>query len=426
MANYEPFTEQIESILNELTLVEKVQLCHAATKFSVKGIARMGIPDMEMSDGPHGVRRELEKDSWDPVDTDDDYGTYLPTGTAVAATWSREMGKLHGTVLGREARDRGKDIILGPGFNIIRTPLCGRNFEYYSEDPYLISQYVPGVVQAIQAEGTAACAKHFACNSQELNRHQVNATPSERALREIYLPGFKTAVEAGVLTVMGAYNLFRGQWCCQNDTLLNEILKKEWGFSGAVISDWSGVTLNSYEPAYNGMDIEMGTSKPYQDYYLADPFQKAVENGEIEVEILDDKVRRYLYVMYSIGAMGEKAKTRPAGERNTKNNQAAALAIAEEAIVLLKNENNVLPLKKEVKNVLVVGDNAVTVHHGGGASSAVKALYEITPLEGIRTLLGEQVEVDLSARPVARSRLFDTDNHIESRRCGRRCQRLER
>jgi len=393
VTNFEPYTDQIEKKLNELTLAEKVQLCHASSKFAVKGIARVGIPDMVMSDGPHGVRREISHDSWDPVETEEDYGTYLPTGTAVAATWNREMGKLHGTVLGREARDRGKDVILGPGFNIIRTPLCGRNFEYYSEDPYLISQYVADVVPAIQAEGTAACAKHFACNSQELNRHRVNATPSERALREIYLPGFKTAVDAGVLTVMGAYNLFRGQWCCQNDTLLNEILKNEWGFSGATISDWNGVTKNSYEPAYNGMDIEMGTNKPFDKYYLAEPFQKAIEAGEIEEEILNDKVRRYLFVMYSIGAMGEKANTRPIGERNTQANQAAALKISEEAIVLLKNDNNVLPLRKDVKKVLVVGDNAVAVHHAGGASSAVKALYEITPLEGIKNLLGEQVEV---------------------------------
>ena len=219
MAAYAPFTQEIEAKLKELTLAEKIQLCHGSTKFTVRGISRAGVPDMVMSDGPHGVRREISADSWEPVETEDDYSTYLPAGTAVAATWNPEMGKLHGSVLGAEARKRGKDVILGPGFNIIRTPLCGRNFEYYSEDPFLICSLVTGAVQSIQAQGTAACAKHFACNSQELNRSGVNAMPSERALREIYLPGFKAAVDAGVLTVMGAYNFFRGQWCCQNPIL---------------------------------------------------------------------------------------------------------------------------------------------------------------------------------------------------------------
>ena len=396
---YEPYLVEIESKLAELTLSEKVQLCHASSKFAVSGIERCGIPDMVMTDGPHGVRREISQDSWDPVDTDDDFATYLPTGTALAATWNPEMGRLHGKVLGAEARERGKDVILGPGFNIIRSPLCGRNFEYYSEDPYLICQLVVGAVEAIQAEGTAACAKHLACNSQELNRHGVNAMPSERALREIYLPGFKAAVDAGVLTVMAAYNFFRGQWCCQNDTLLNDILKTEWGFDGAVISDWNGVHENTYEPAHNGMDIEMGTEKPFDEYYLASPFLDAVENGEIDEEVLDDKVRRYLYVMYSIGAMGDGVGRRPAGSCNTAEHQAAALAIAEEAIVLLKNDNQVLPLSKDLQKVLVVGDNAVTAHHGGGASSAVKALYEITPLDGIRKVLDESVEIEFCPDP---------------------------
>ncbi|WFB34544.1 glycoside hydrolase family 3 C-terminal domain-containing protein [Kiritimatiellota bacterium B12222] len=396
---YAPYTNEIESKLSELTLAEKIQLCHASTKFSVKGISRAAVPDMIMSDGPHGVRREISKDSWDPVDTEEDYSTYLPTGTAVAATFNPEMGERHGTVLGAEARERGKDIILGPGFNIVRSPLCGRNFEYYSEDPYHIVALVGGAVKAIQAQGTAACAKHFACNSQELNRNGVNALPSERALREIYLPGFKAAVDAGVLTIMGAYNFFRGQWCCQNDTLLNEILKKEWGFEGSVMSDWNGVHKNSYEPAYNGMDIEMGTEKPYEDYYLARGFREAIENGEIDEEILNDKVRRYLYVMYSIGAMGEKSATRPQGERNTPKHQQECLAIAEEAMVLLKNEGQTLPLSRNIKKLLVVGNNATTQHHAGGASSAVKALYEITPLEGVQKFLGDEVEIEYCPDP---------------------------
>jgi beta-glucosidase len=400
MSSCFPYTDEIEAKLNELTLAEKIQLCHGSSKFSVRGISRAGVPDMAMSDGPHGVRREISADSWEPVETGEDYSTYLPAGTAVAATWNTEMGKLHGSVLGAEARERRKDVILGPGFNIIRTPLCGRNFEYYSEDPYLISSLVGGVVRAIQEQGTAACAKHFACNSQELNRSGVNAMPSERALREIYLPGFKAAVDAGVLTVMGAYNFFRGQWCCQNDALLNGILKNEWGFAGAVISDWNGVQKNSYEPAYNGMDIEMGTEKPYHEYWLADPFKHAIENGLMETEILNDKVRRYLFVLYSIGAMGAKRKNRPDGERNSKKHQDRALAIAEEAIVLLKNTDNLLPFSEKHKRILVVGDNAVRVHHAGGASSAVKALYEVTPLEGIKKLTAGWASVEYIADPV--------------------------
>ena len=396
---YEPYTNEIESKLSELTLAEKVQLCHAATKFSVKGIERAGIPDMVMSDGPHGVRREISLDSWAPVDTDDDFSSYLPTGTAVAATFNPEMGKRHGTVLGAEARERGKDVILGPGFNIVRSPLCGRNFEYYSEDPYHIAALVGGAIKAIQEQGTAACAKHYACNSQERNRHGVNALPSERALREIYLPGFKAAVDAGVLTIMAAYNLLRGQWCCQNDTLLNEILKREWGFQGAVMSDWDGVHKNTYEPAYNGMDIEMGTGKPFEEYYLAKDFREAIENGEIDEEILNDKVRRYLYVMVSIGAMGENVASRPAGERNTDKHHSECLAIAEEAMVLLKNEGGTLPFSQNIRKLLVVGDNAITQHHAGGNSSAVKSLYEITPLEGLQKLLGDTVVIEHCSDP---------------------------
>lgn len=391
-----PFSMQIDELLKQMTLDEKVGFCHAASKFSVKGIDRLGIPDMVMSDGPHGVRREISADCWDPVDTDTDFSTYLPTGTALAATWNTEMAKLHGEVLGAESRERGKDVILGPGFNIVRSPLCGRNFEYYSEDPCHIAKLVPHAVKGIQSQGTAACAKHYALNSQELNRCGVNTLVSERALREIYLPGFEAAVkEGGALTIMGAYNKFRGQWCCQNDYLLNQILKEEWGFAGATISDWNGVH-NTYEAAYCGMDIEMGTdASSYENYYLSKPFKSAIENGEIEEDIVNDKVRRILYVLFSIGAIGEKKDSRPSGERNTKKHHQAALNIAREAIVLLKNKDNILPFDPlTVKKVLVIGDNAKIKHHSGGNSSAVKALYETTPLDAISKLLGDGVEVE--------------------------------
>ena len=386
--------KQIQALLEEMTPAEKVNMCHAVTKFTSGGVPRLGIPPLSMSDGPHGVREEIAADSWDAVGGDQDYATYLPTGTALAATWNRECARLFGEVLGAEARDRGKDVILGPGVNMVRSPLCGRNFEYYGEDPYQAGELAAEAIQGIQSQGTAACVKHFALNSQELRRHEVNATCSERALRELYLPAFESAVvKGGAMTLMGAYNRFRGQKCCQNDYLLNQILKKEWGFDGVVISDWAGVT-DTFEAARNGMDIEMGTGEEYHNYYLADPFLRAVENGEIEMAVLDDKVRRILRLMFRLGVIGDGSR-RPAGERNTPAHQAAARAIASEAITLLKNEKSLLPLDAgKIRRLLVVGDNADCRHHFGGHSSAVKALYEVTPLEGLKRLLeGAGVEI---------------------------------
>ena len=386
--------KQIQALLEEMTPAEKVNMCHAVTKFTSGGVPRLGIPPLSMSDGPHGVREEIAADSWDAVGGDQDYATYLPTGTALAATWNRECARLFGEVLGAEARDRGKDVILGPGVNMVRSPLCGRNFEYYGEDPYQAGELAAEAIQGIQSQGTAACVKRFALNSQELRRHEVNATCSERALRELYLPAFESAVvKGGAMTLMGAYNRFRGQKCCQNDYLLNQILKKEWGFDGVVISDWAGVT-DTFEAARNGMDIEMGTGEEYHNYYLADPFLRAVENGEIEMAVLDDKVRRILRLMFRLGVIGDGSR-RPAGERNTPAHQAAARAIASEAITLLKNEKSLLPLDAgKIRRLLVVGDNADCRHHFGGHSSAVKALYEVTPLEGLKRLLeGSGVEI---------------------------------
>ena len=383
---------RLEELLGELTTAEKVALCHAGSKFSVPGVPRLGIPEFTMSDGPHGVRRELVRDGWDPLDCDWDYATYLPTGTALAATWSTDCGTLFGTVLGEEARARGKDIILGPGVNLLRTPLCGRNFEYLSEDPVLAGVLAAGTVRAIQRQGVAACVKHYALNSQELNRNGVDAQCDERTLRELYLAAFERVVrDGGVWSLMGAYNRFRGQHCCQNDYLLNQILKKEWGFDGVVISDWAGVH-DTFEAARGGMDLEMGTGTDYEAYYLGRPFREAVERGEIEVAVLDDKVRRILRLLNRVGQLDGTVKR---GALNTPEHQAAARSIAEEAMVLLKNEGALLPLDRtRLRRVLVVGDNAVTRHHAGGNSSAVKALYEVTPLEGLQKLLGDAVAIE--------------------------------
>lgn len=383
--------QKINDLIAKMTLEEKVSLCHAGSKFAVAGIGRLGIPELSMSDGPHGVRREIERDSWDPVQTDEDFATYLPTGTALAATWSPELGRLFGEVLGAEARNRGKDIILGPGINIIRHPLCGRNFEYFSEDPQQIALMVVPVIQGIQSQDVAACIKHYAANSQELNREAVDAQMDERTLREIYLPGFKAAVVEGqVLTVMGAYNRFRGRHCCHHEYLVNTILKGEWAFKGSYLSDWGG-THDTLEAARHGLDLEMGTPGSYDEYFLGRPFREAIERGELDEALVDDKARRNLRVMFRTGMMGGHRKP---GERNTYKHQQAALAIAREAIVLLKNDNQTLPLNpKELRKLVVIGDNATAKHALGGNSSAVKALYEVTPLEGLKNLLGDSVEI---------------------------------
>ena len=398
--------QRIDDLMAQMTLEEKVSLCHAGSKFAVAAIPRLGIPEFSMSDGPHGVRHEICRDSWDPVDTEEDRSTYLPTGTALAATWNPETARRFGTVLGAEARHRGKDIILGPGINIARTPLCGRNFEYFGEDPCLIAKLVVPVIQGIQSQQVAACVKHFAANNQELNRNAVDAQMDERTLHEIYLPGFEAAVtEGGCITVMGAYNKFRGQYCCHNGHLVNRILKGEWGYDGCYISDWAGVK-NTFEAARFGCDLEMGTSDVYDEFFLGRPFREALERGELDQQLVNDKVRRNLRAMFRAGVF---EPNRSPGERNTAGHHQAALEIAREAVVLLKNDGDVLPLDaRKLKRLVVIGDNAITRHAPGGHSSGVKALYEVTPLEGLRNRLGDSVEVHFFQGYPAPSGDFET------------------
>lgn len=387
-----PAEKTVESILKQMTLEEKVSMCHAHTKFSSTGVARLDVPELVMSDGPHGVRPEIAKDSWLSAGRDDDHCTYLPVGSALASTWNPGCAQDFGYVLGREARERGKDVILAPGVNIIRTPLCGRNFEYMSEDPHLTASLAVPLIQSVQRHDVAACVKHFAVNNQELNRFKTNAEVDERTLREIYLPAFEAAVRQGkVLSVMGAYNLFRGQHCCHNSYLLQTVLKDEWGFPGLVVSDWAG-THDTDEAVRNGLDIEMGTPVDYQDYFMARSFYEGVRNGTYPVSLLDDKVRRILYVMMETGMLN---RPRRCGARNTQEHQQIAKSIAQESIVLLKNEDRILPLNASTTtSVLVVGENANRKMAMGGGSSEVKALYEVTPLEGIRNLLGHEVNVE--------------------------------
>ncbi|WP_068544460.1 beta-glucosidase [Thalassotalea crassostreae] len=390
--------EKVESLLSQLTLEEKVSLVHANSKFAIASIERLGIHEMWMSDGPHGVRQEVSRDSWKSAGWTDDQSTYLPPLTTVAASWNPEMSTLHGNVLGAEARHRRKDVILGPGVNLARLPTYGRNFEYFGEDPYLASVMVIPEIKAIQANDVAANLKHYALNTQELNRQKVDAIPDERTLREVYLPVFEAGVkEAGVYTIMGAYNSFRGTNANQSKYLVNDILKGEWGFDGILLTDWD-VNINTYDAAMNGLDIEMGTrAESYDDYKLAKPFLKMLKEGKIPVSVLDDKVRRILRIQLRIGMMD---KSRLSGQRNIPEHREAARKIAEEGIVLLKNEG-ILPLNKdEVKNILVLGPNTDREHGKGGGSSQVKSLYEVSPIEGLQEKLGDNVNITfLRTRP---------------------------
>ena len=390
--------EKISQQLAQLTLSEKISLVHASGKFHINAIDRVGIPEMWLSDGPHGVRHQIERDSWASAGWTDDHATYLPHLTSVAASWDRNMAALHGQVLGAEARDREKDFILGPGVNLARLSLYGRNFEYMGEDPILVAKLVVPQIKAIQQNDVAATIKHYALNTQELNRTGVNAKPDERTLREVYLPAFEYAVkEADVLGIMGAYNEYYGTNANQSKHLVMDILKGEWGFNGVLLTDWN-VDINTYEAAVNGLDLEMGTVvDSYDDYFLAKPFQKMIEAGEIPESILDDKVRRILRVQHRIG-MYDKARYK--GERNSIKHQTAARKIATEGVVLLKNEpvnqQAVLPLnQKAIKHILVLGPNADKKHGQGGGSSEVKSLYEITPLAGLKAQLGNEVKITL-------------------------------
>ena len=289
--------QKIWDLIREMTLEEKIGMIHGQGIFHTKGVERLGIPPLWMSDGPMGVRKELQDDNWAPKGTTDDYVSYLPSNTAIACTWNRKRAADMGCVLGQEARGRGKDVILAPGINLIRSPLCGRNFEYMSEDPHLISEMAVPLIRGIEEQDTAACVKHFALNNQETCRLDVEAAVDERALRELYLPGFEAAVKEGkTKTLMGAYNRFRGEHCCHNHYLLQDILRGEWGFDGVVISDWGGVH-DTMQAAENGLDIEMSVTSDFDQYCMADPLAEKVRSGEVPEALLDEKVKNILVLM---------------------------------------------------------------------------------------------------------------------------------
>ena len=390
-----PIEERVENALSLMTLKEKVAVCHAQSKFSSAGVPRLGIPEIWMSDGPHGVREEISWDSWNPAGWTNDFCTAYPALTCLSATFNPELAREYGQSIGEEARYREKDILLGPGVNIYRTPLNGRNFEYMGEDPYLSSKMVVPYIKGVQQNGVSACVKHFALNNQEEDRDRVNVNLSDRALYEIYLPAFKAAVQEGkVWSVMGSYNLFRGQHCCQNELLLKKILKEDWKFDGVVVSDWGGAH-GTKEAALNGLDIEMGTYTnglssnrgfAYNDYYLAEPFLKLIEKGEIPVSVLDDKVRRFLRLSFRTNM----AADRPFGKMVCEEHSQAARRVASEGIVLLKNDKQILPVKPgKYGKIAVIGENATRSLTTGGGSSSLKVKYEISPLEGLKGIYGE-------------------------------------
>ncbi len=393
-----PLEERVEDALMRLTTEEKIGLIHAQSKFSSAGVPRLGIPEVWCTDGPHGIRPEVLWDEWNQAGWTNDSCTAFPALTCLAATWNPEMSALYGRSIGEEARYREKDVLLGPGVNIYRTPLNGRNFEYMGEDPFLASRMVVPYVQGVQSNGVAACVKHYALNNQEVDRDHIDVVVDDRALYEIYLPAFKAAVEeGGAWAIMGAYNKYKGEHCCHNQYLLNDILKGEWGFDGVVISDWGG-THDTREAALKGLDMEFGSwtnglnwgaSNAYDGYHLAKPYLKMIEEGQLTTAELDDKARRVLRLIFRTAMNADK----PFGSLNSPEHLEAARRIAGEGMVLLKNDG-VLPIELDGKpTILVVGENAVKMMTVGGGSSSLKVQHEYTPLEGIRNYVGDRAEV---------------------------------
>lgn len=387
--------EIIEQLLNELSLEEKISMIHGNGLFCTGEVERLGIPSLKMADGPMGVRNDFENAQWKTIGLSDDFVTYLPSNSAIASTWNQDLAYLAGQVLGEEARGRGKDIILAPGINIKRSPLCGRNFEYISEDPKLIEAIAVPIIQGIQEFDVAACVKHFAANSQETERLWVDTLIDERSLREIYYPGFKAAIDkGGTYSLMGAYNLLRGEHCCTSQYLLGDILRGEWEYDGMVVSDWGGVHDTALA-AKSELDIEMSVTYEFDDYFMANPLLLKIQSKELSEELVDKKIRNILRLMLRLNMIGDQKHNRVSGTYNTKEHQEAVLEIARESIVLLKNEEQLLPLEKEsVKKIAVIGQNAERIHSNGGGSAEIKALYEISPLMGLKKFLGGNVAIE--------------------------------
>lgn len=393
-----PLEERVKDALSRMTTHEKIKILHAQSKFTSAGVPRLGIRQLNMDDGPHGVREELEWNTWNPAQWTNDYVVAFPSLTCLASTWNRSLSLDYGDAVSEEFAFRGKDIMLGPGVNIQRTPLNGRAFEYMGEDPYLAGEMVVPYIQAAQRNGVACCLKHFVLNGQETDRFSVNVNVSERAMHEIYLEPFKRAVEkAHVWTIMGSYNLWNGVHCCHNDALLNGILKKGWNWDGALVSDWGGTT-NTWEAVHGGLDIEMGTYTDgktkesnfgYDQYYLGNPFEQLIEEGKVPMSVLDEKASRVLRTIFRTAMNPNKV----IGSQCSEAHYDVCRQVGEEGIVLLKNEKNILPLDaSKYQKILVVGENATRSLTQGGGSSELKTLHDVSPLEAFQGLYGDKID----------------------------------
>ncbi|KAA6348392.1 Beta-glucosidase [termite gut metagenome] len=381
---------KIKSIIKKMTLEEKIAMIHGKHMFTSAGVERLGIADIIYADGPFGIREEMEPHSWHSLGLSNDSSTFFPTGSALAATWSKDLAYTYGKSLAQEARLRGKDMILGPAINIQRLPTGGRTYEYLSEDPFLNAQLSVGYTQGVQDNGVAVCLKHYALNNQENNRGRVNVIVNSRTMREIYLLPFEAAVkEADAYGVMAAYNKVAGDWCSENDLLLNQILRNEWKFKGMVISDWGGVhhTVNA---ALHGLDVEMPNSR-----FFGQALLDSIQAGTVPVSVIDEKVRNILRVRFAIEPIPaeEANKTMTAQPEQLR----VAYDVAAKSIVLLKNKESFLPLNlNQYKKIAVIGENAIHKQANGGYGAGVKALYEVTPLEGLQAKIGDQAEIAFS------------------------------
>ena len=424
-----PIEKRVKDALSRMTTHEKIKVLHAQSKFTSAGVPRLGIRQLNMDDGPHGVREELEWNSWRVAGWTNDFCVAFPSLTCLAATWNRDLSTIYGNAISEEFAFRGKDMLLGPGVNIQRTPMNGRAFEYMGEDPYLAGEMVVPYIQAAQKNGVACCLKHFVLNDQEIDRFRVNVNVSERALREIYLYPFEQAVKrAHVWSIMGSYNLWQNVHCCHNDALLNGILKKEWQWDGALVSDWGGTT-NTQEAVYGGLDIEMGTYTDgklkeseftYDDYYLGKPFEKLIEEGKVPMSVLDEKVSRVLRTIFRTAMNPRKV----VGNMCSEAHYEACRQIAEEGIVLLRNEMPkkkgaapLLPLDlKKYQRILVVGENATRSLTQGGGSSELKTLRDISPLEGLRSqlsIVNSQLSIDFAHGYYSGRAMYDHVDKID-------------
>ena len=417
-----PVEERVKDALSRMTVHEKIKVLHAQSKFTSAGVPRLGIRQLNMDDGPHGVREELEWNTWNPARWTNDYCVAFPSLTCLAATWNRDLSTTYGNAISEEFAFRGKDLLLGPGVNIQRTPLNGRAFEYMGEDPYLAGEMAVPYIVAAQKNGVGCCLKHFVLNDQETDRFAVNVNVSERALREIYLYPFEQAVKrAKVWSVMGSYNLWQNVHCCHNDALLNGILKKECGWDGAVVSDWGGTT-NTQEAVFGGLDIEMGTFTDgklresefgYDDYYLAKPFEQLINEKKVPMSVLDEKVARVLRLIFRTAMNPEKI----IGSLCSEAHYEACRQIGEEGIVLLKNDNQMLPLALTGSmKLLVVGENATRSLTQGGGSSELKTLKDVSPLEALKSPtsnLNPQISIDYAQGYMSGRAMYDRVDRVD-------------